>query len=208
MKERSVLFWDFDGVIKESVAVKADAFESLFAPFGHGLAVRVRQHHERNGGLSRFEKIPVYLRWAGLKASADEVSRYCERFSAAARQAVMESAWVPGAREYLEANYAYQRFVLVTATPQEEIDDILRDLQIAHWFREVHGAPTEKRDAIASVLRRWQCPRGRALVIGDSESDHDAAVATGVDFLLRRTVLNQTLQRAYQGPQCEDFVDG
>ena len=28
------LFWDFDGVIKESVAVKSDAYERLFAPFG------------------------------------------------------------------------------------------------------------------------------------------------------------------------------
>jgi phosphoglycolate phosphatase-like HAD superfamily hydrolase len=208
VRERSVIFWDFDGVIKESVAAKADAFERLFLPFGRELAARVRQHHECNGGLSRFEKIPLYLGWTGRRPSAHEVSRYCALFSTAVRQAVVESAWVPGAREYLEGNHACQRFVLVTATPQAEIVDILLALQVAHWFREVHGAPIAKSDAIASVLTRWDCRSADALVIGDSESDHAAAVAAGVDFLLRRTVFNQALQLGYSGPQCEDFVNG
>jgi phosphoglycolate phosphatase-like HAD superfamily hydrolase len=208
LARHGTLFWDFDGVIKESVAVKTAAFERLFAPFGTALAARVREHHERNGGMSRFEKIPLYLRWAERTATPEDVDRYCTLFSTAVRQAVIDSQWVPGAREYLQANHARQRFVLVTATPQAEIDDILGTLQIAHWFCEVHGAPTAKEDAIASVLARWGCPRREALAIGDSESDRAAAVAAGVDFLLRRTVFNQDLQRSYSGPQCEDFVDG
>jgi phosphoglycolate phosphatase-like HAD superfamily hydrolase len=204
----SILFWDFDGVIKESVGVKGDAFERLFTPFGAEIGARVRQHHERNGGMSRFEKLPLYLEWAAQPADAREVARYGELFSAAVRRAVIDSAWVPGAREYLEANYRRQRFVAVTATPQNEIDDILRALEVTHWFREVHGAPTAKAAAIASVLARSRCRPQDALVIGDSEAEFRAATATGVDFLLRRTSLNEALQRAYSGPQCEDFAGG
>src|SRR5579863_5414353 len=96
-----ILFWDFDGVIKESIAVKADAFERLFAPFGAQVASRVRTHHEHHGGLSRYDKLPLYLRWADCAAGADEVQRFAESFSAMVRQAVIDSAWVPGAREYL-----------------------------------------------------------------------------------------------------------
>lgn len=208
MKEHSVVFWDFDGVVKESVSVKTAAYERLFEPFGADIAARVREHHECNGGMSRFDKIPLYLEWAGRASNQAEVGSMCESFSAAVRQAVIDSAWVPGAREYLRDNHERQRFVLITATPQAEIEDILRTLHIGRWFREVHGAPTSKAVAVASVLARWACRPGDALLIGDSESDYKAAAITGVRFLLRRTALNLALQRAYAGPQCENFVDG
>ncbi len=208
MREYNVLFWDFDGVIKDSVGVKADAFERLFMPFGIDVSSRVRAHHERNGGMTRYDKLPLYLEWAGQDRCEREVARYCELFAVAVRQAVIDSPWVPGAREYLEANHAVQRFVIVTATPQAEIEDILRALGMADWFLEVHGAPTTKLGAIVSVLDRLQCPREAALVIGDSQSEHQAALAAGVNFLLRRTALNLDLQRSYNGPQCEDFLDG
>lgn len=207
LSQYAALFWDFDGVIKESVAVKTAAFERLFAPFGPTLAARVREHHERNGGMSRFEKIPLYLSWTERSATPEEVQRYCALFSGAVRQAVIDSAWVPGVREYLQENYARQFFVLVTATPQSEIQEILSALKIAHCFRQVHGAPVRKVQAIASALNYSGCRREDALLIGDSEADHEAARAVGLDFLLRRTALNRALQQVYAGPQCENFTD-
>jgi HAD superfamily hydrolase (TIGR01549 family) len=208
MRARSVLFWDFDGVIKESVAIKADAYEQLFLSFGESVARRVRAHHEANGGMSRFEKIPLYLQWAGAAASAVETERYCALFSAAVLQAVIDSPWVPGAREYLETNHRRQRCVLISATPQQEIEEITRALGIAPYFCAIHGAPAAKRDSVGAALARWACARERALVIGDSQSDYEAAVAAGVEFLLRRTPLNRALQCEHAGPQCGDFSDG
>ncbi|MHB8475466.1 MAG: HAD family hydrolase [Steroidobacteraceae bacterium] len=208
MRDRRVLFWDFDGVVKESVGVKTEAYARLFEPFGVLISARVREHHENNGGMSRFDKLPLYLRWAGQCASAEQVSRYCDLFSAAVFRAVIDSAWVPGVREYLQANHLRQKFVMVTATPQAEIAAILEALGIAGWFCEVHGAPTAKAAAIESALARLDCSCSDALVIGDSESDCAAAAAAKVEFLLRRTPLNLALQRTYAGPQCEDFVNG
>ena len=63
IKCASIVFWDFDGVIKDSVEVKAAAFERLFLPYGAEIARRVRQHHEAHGGMSRFDKVPLYLAW-------------------------------------------------------------------------------------------------------------------------------------------------
>jgi phosphoglycolate phosphatase-like HAD superfamily hydrolase len=208
VRDRKVLFWDFDGVIKESVDVKTRAYVSLFTPFGAEVAARVREHHENNGGMSRYEKLPLYLRWAGRTGSADEVTRYCDLFSAAVFQAVIECDWVPGAREYLETHHLRQQFVIVTGTPQAEIEGILDALGIARWFCEVHGAPTAKAAAMQSSLSRLGYRCKEALFIGDSESDLTAATAVNVDFLLRRTPLNAALQSSYAGLQCEDFVDG
>lgn len=200
IKDRRLVFWDFDGVIKESVTVKADGFEQLFLPYGKEMAQRVREHHEANGGVSRYKKLPIYLEWAGETVTADRVQAFCDRFSALVYQAVIDAAWVPGVYEYLRGHYASQPFVLVTATPQEEIEQILFALGIADYFREIHGTPTSKASAIRDVLRRWRCPPGQALVVGDSDTDLDAAEANGVVFLLRRTAFNQSLQKRHSGP--------
>jgi phosphoglycolate phosphatase-like HAD superfamily hydrolase len=208
LKDRSVLFWDFDGVIKDSVAVKTNAYAQLFSRYGTDIEARVRDHHERHGGMSRFEKIPLYLGWAGQPVTQEEVDQMCAAFSALVMQDVVDSAWVPGAREYLDKNHKRQRLVLLTATPQYEMERILDLLHITHWFKEIHGAPTSKAEAIGSVVARWRVPLTDALLIGDSRSDYLAAQATGVDFLLRQTPFNSALQVEHTGRQCQDFIDG
>ena len=208
LRRYSVLFWDFDGVIKDSVEVKGAAFERLFAPFGAELATRVRRHHEQHGGVSRYEKLRQYLRWAGEPASDAQVDGYCDLFSAAVRQAVIDSDWVPGAREYLQENHGRQTFILVSATPQRELEGIVRAVGGSEWFHAIHGSPVAKADAIASSLAELKCARDDALVIGDSDSDYEAATKAGIAFLLRRTTFNAALQGRYTGPACLHFGDG
>lgn len=205
LRPASLVFWDFDGVIKDSVNVKTAAFELLFLHFGEDIARRVRQHHEANGGVSRFDKIPLYLSWAGEPASSEQVEAFCERFSQAVMQVVIDAPWVPGVREYLLEHYAEQYFVLVTATPQEEIEQILAALELTRCFREVHGAPTKKASAIGAVLARQKCAPERAFMVGDAETDRQAAQANAVPFLLRRTPLNISMQAGYSGPMFDDL---
>jgi phosphoglycolate phosphatase-like HAD superfamily hydrolase len=201
----TLVFWDFDGVIKDSVDVKSTAFENLFLPYGRDVATRVRQHHESHGGVSRFEKIPLYLSWGDEPTNPAKIEEFCDRFSSLVLQAVIDSPWVPGVREYLLLNNIKQYFVLVTATPQDEIQQILVALDIAHCFREVHGAPKHKTSAINDVLARINCAPSNALMIGDSDSDLTAAQANSVPFLLRRTPLNLSIQATYTGPMFDDL---
>jgi phosphoglycolate phosphatase-like HAD superfamily hydrolase len=207
VKEYSALFWDFDGVVKDSVTAKSRAYERLFESHRPDLRARIRRHHESNGGVSRFEKIPLYLKWAGIAPTAEEVARYCEMFAAEVTRSVVESPWVPGAREYLEKHCERQNLFLVTGTPQTEMEDILKTLGIAHCFREIHGAPEGKEQAVASVLRRWRIDAEKSLLIGDSESDLSAAQSNGVRFMLRRTPQNTALQHTYVGLQVENFIN-
>lgn len=205
LRTATLVFWDFDGVIKDSVEVKTIAYQQLFLPYGREIATLVRQHHEANGGVSRFDKIPLYLKWAGESASDSQVEEFCDRFSKLVQQAVVDSPWVPGVREFLLEHYAQQYFVLVTATPQDEIQHILNALDIAHYFREVHGAPKKKASAIEDVLRRLQCDHDQALMVGDADTDLMAAAANAIPFLLRRTPLNLAIQATYTGPMFYDL---
>lgn len=199
LKAKRVIFWDFDGVIKDSVEVKSAGYEQLFLSYGENVVERVRQHHNTHGGVSRYEKIPLYLGWAGEPSNADQVQEFCVRFSFLVQQAVIDSPWVPGVREYLQEHHHHQYFVLMTATPQEEIEQILHALSITHYFHEIHGAPTTKTAVICDVLERLRFPREKALVVGDSNEDLSAAEENNVFFLLRCTPFNQDLQKRFQG---------
>ena len=203
--QAEVVFWDFDGVIKDSVDIKTQAFEFLFLPYGSEVVARVRSHHVTNGGMSRFEKIPRYLKWAGLPASDRQVDDFCYQFSEKVLEGVIDSSWVPGVREYLLDQCEQQYFVLLTATPQNEIELILHRLRIFNCFREVFGSPNNKKETIASVLQHLVVDMNKVLMIGDAKIDLLAARENNIVFLLRRTGLNRSLQHTFNGLQFESL---
>ena len=195
IKRAEVVFWDFDGVIKDSVKVKSDAFEQIFLPFGKEIAKKIKIHHEINGGMSRFDKLPIYLDWSGVVPSRQLVDEYAEKFSLLVKQKVIDSEWVDGILEYLQNNYKRQQFFLITATPQQEIEDILFQLKIESYFNEVLGSPIKKSNAIERLLRQYSISPENAVMVGDADSDYQAAQFNNIQFVLRRTDLNETLQQ-------------
>jgi phosphoglycolate phosphatase-like HAD superfamily hydrolase len=201
-----LVFWDFDGVIKDSVEVKTQTFFQLFEPFGSVVAEKVRKHHEAHGGMSRYEKLPIYLQWAGLEPNQSTVSEYCEQFSQRVLQGVIDAPWVAGVERYLRSNSNQQAFILVSATPQDELEHILHVLDLTKCFAEVYGAPIPKRDAIGKTLLASGLDTRDCLMIGDAQSDLDAAEANQVPFLLRKHASNTNVFSAYTGTSVENFT--
>tara|TARA_B100001113_G_scaffold186272_1_gene152640 strand:+ start:1826 stop:2467 length:642 start_codon:yes stop_codon:yes gene_type:complete len=208
VENASTIFWDFDGVIKDSVLVKSDAFEKLFMTFGEELARKVKKHHEENGGMSRYEKLPLYLSWAGQQKSEKLIFDYEQQFSKLVKQSVIDSPWVTGVLEYLGINYEKQEFFLVTATPQNEIEDILIKLQISHFFKHIIGSPISKQDGIESLIKEYNIEVDHAIMIGDSMSDYIAAFDNNVKFILRKTSLNKKMQKQLKCKMIENFTYG
>jgi phosphoglycolate phosphatase-like HAD superfamily hydrolase len=198
--EKEIIFWDFDGVIKESDVCKAIAYEKLFLPYGQDVSMQVRRHHDLNGGMSRFDKLPIYLKWSGLPVTKSLVNEFCNKFSELVYRAVIDSPDIPGITEYLERNFERQYFVLITATPQREIEKILEELDLSQYFREIYGSPYVKCEVVRDTLLRLKIASSAALVVGDSEVDYQAAIKNNVPFILRRTEANHYLQEKYIGP--------
>lgn len=208
IKEAKTIFWDFDGVIKDSVLIKSEAFERLFQPFGDEVSKKVKKHHEENGGMSRFEKLPIYLEWAGKNSSKSLVLEYEKKFSKIVMQKVIDSPWVAGVLDYLEKNAQKQKFFIVTATPHTEIIKILKELEIIKLFKQVIGSPTSKKIAINQLLTQHKIKLDYALMIGDSNSDYEAAMENKVKFVLRKTELNKNLQKKLKCKMINDFLNG
>lgn len=206
LRSPKLIFWDFDGVIKDSVEVKTQAFVKLFESYGSHVAEQVKSHHESNGGMSRFEKLPLYLRWASEEPTEDRVNEFCERFSQLALQGVVDSPWVPGVEDYLRSNPHRQTFIMVSATPQEELVRILQALDLWKCFAAVFGAPMSKTEAIRITLNSHKIAPQHCLMIGDAKADWDAAQSNQIPFLLRRHTINGQVFKHYTGDSVENFI--
>ena len=206
IKKYQVIFWDFDGVIKDSVVVKTKAYKVLFQDYGEDIQNKVQAHHELYGGSSRFEKIPKYFKeFLGIDLTQNEIQNHCQKFKSLVLNGVIESSWVPGVQHYLKENHLEQDFFIVTGTPQEEIEFILDRLGISYLFKGIWGAPLKKSDILPGILNDHRlCPED-CLMIGDTITDYNAAKNNDVDFLLRITEESKEYFKDITCPKVLDF---
>jgi len=200
-----LVFWDFDGVIKESLIVKRASFAKLFEAHDKSVVAKITDHHDANGGMSRFEKIPRYLEWAGIERSNANIQLYHERYAAIVFTKVLGCPWVAGVEAALKNGVVKVPSILVTATPHEEIEKIICQLGIRDIFLRVYGAPKAKTQSIQKSLEELDVAPDDALMLGDSELDYKAARSNGVDFILRRTSFNVDFCTRFNGRIIEDF---
>ena len=206
IKTAKVLFWDFDGVIKESVDVKTKAFQELFVEYGTEVTEKIRVHHEANGGMSRFEKFPIYMEFANIKATDEKIKRLCEKFSDLVLDGVVNSPWIPGAETFIRSNTNQQIFIVVSATPTEELLEIIERLNLRFSFESIFGAPTSKAEAIRTSLNRLSISAADAVMIGDASADLEAASLNKVPFILRRHYSNTKFTESFAGITINDLI--
>jgi len=179
------VFFDFDGVILDSVNVKTEAFAKLFRSYGTDIERQVVEYHLSHGGVSRFKKFRYYHEEL-LHASVSEehILKLGEKFSELVLQGVLEAPFIEGALESLKALHQQKipAFV-VSGTPQEELIYIIKKRNIDIWFTEVHGSPRLKHEIILDIQKRYNLEPDRCLFIGDAMTDYNAATATATHFL-------------------------
>lgn len=202
------IFFDFDGVLAESVNVKTEAFRALYAPFGSEIADNVVKWHEANGGVSRFEKIKTWHQeYLGITLSDLEISEWADRFSDLALQGVLQAAWVEGAVEFLEQESAAYRNWIISGTPDAEMKDIARLRGIDGFFEGIHGSPTKKTEWATEIIEQFDLIPSETVFIGDARSDYEAAMACGLRFILRSTIENRKLFPDFHGMRVNDLTN-
>lgn len=202
------LFWDFDGVLAESVNVKTEAFRELYLPYGEEIAGKVKQHHLENGGMSRFEKFPHYHK-AFLGRELDEagVGEMAEKFSQLVMRKVIDSPEVAGASTFLRDRSSQFSNYVISGTPHEEIKLIVSERGWAEHFDDVMGSPDSKSVWVDRILTKSPAPPKSCVFIGDAKSDYKAAVDHGLHFVLRETDDNKALFEEFQGPRVSDLTE-
>ena len=55
-----LIFWDFDGVIKDSAEIKAQAYVDIFSECGSEIQSKLKAMYNAAGGVSRYDLIPIF----------------------------------------------------------------------------------------------------------------------------------------------------
>lgn len=204
-RNSKLIFWDFDGVIKESVEIKGNAFLTLFCDSDAQVVKKIKKHHKDNGGVSRFDKIPLYMKWSQIEITDDAIEEYLSKFSSIVTTEVINSNWVNGFNKFKELIPDSVINILVTATPDDEINLILDRIMLKDFFDEVFGSPIRKHEIVAQSLADSRVHPNHTILIGDSYSDYEAAKVNNIKFFLRKTKLNSKLHRGFTKYTFYDF---
>ncbi len=179
------VFFDFDGVILDSVNIKTAAFAAMFRSYGPEIEQQVTEYHINHGGVSRFDKFHYYYtQLLDKPLSSMELERLCREFSAIVFNQVVQAPFIKGAMATLKdlKKCNIPAFV-VSGTPDAEIRSIVQLKNLESFFVEVHGSPKSKEEITAELLRRKKFTAKECLFVGDSMSDYLASTINKMPFL-------------------------
>lgn len=179
----ATLVFDCDGVVLDSNKVKTEAFRQAALPYGTDAAEALVAHHISNGGVSRYKKFQYFLdEIVQPEQKGPDLEALLANYAAAVREGLMTCAIADGLHELRNA-FPDQRWLIVSGGDQAELREIfaLRDL-FSLFNGGIFGSPDDKR-----VILERERDRGNikfpTLFLGDSQYDHHASTAAGLDFV-------------------------
>lgn len=179
------VFFDFDGVIADSVDAKIDAFGELYRPFGEDVRQKVMAYQRAHPGETRYEKIPMFHRdLLGVALNEGDIELWCERLSDIVLDQVVRSALLPDVMDVL-ITLRLQGIAahVVSGTPHDELQIIVDRKGLRGFFRTVRGSPEHKDVIVRDIMARDALTADDCIFVGDAMTDHACAQACAIDFV-------------------------
>ncbi len=200
------IFFDFDGVIAESVSAKTEAFEEMYLPYGKDIAAKVVDYHKLHGGVSRYEKFKYFHKeFLNEVISQGKVDELAIQFSNIVLDKVINSEEVLGANYFIEKYHTKFHFWVITGTPTKEIEVIAEKRKLTSFFIGLHGSPNNKRYWTENLIEKHKLNRDEIIFLGDATTDMDAANFSKTHFALRENDENKEIFKNYKGLRFKDF---
>lgn len=202
------IFFDFDGVIADSVSAKTDAFEEMYLSYGEEIAKKVVAYHKLHGGVSRYEKFRYFHReFLNQEISEAKVNELAERFSDLVLDKVIHADEILGAKSFLQKYHKHLQFWVITGTPTKEIVTIVEERNLTPFFIELHGSPEKKKYWTEFLIEKNNLKREEIIFLGDATTDYEAAKFSKLHFALCENEENKELFSEYHGIRFKDFYE-
>ena len=178
-----VIALDFDGTLVESNNIKDRAFESIFCEWPEHTETMMRWHLTHDS-IERGEKFRYFVEEVlALPGQNDLIEKLSSRFGQLTKEAIIECPYVKGAHEFLEYIRNRVSVYLVSATPQLDLDQIIKARGLGGYFKDVYGAPTKKDETLKNIILLEKVSVDEILFIGDSPEDQQSAKNIGINFI-------------------------
>ena len=185
MNKIQTLFWDFDGVIMDSNAVRDSGFEEVLKEYPQTEVNALMAFHRENGGLSRYVKFRYFFEDIRRETITEaEVNIWADKFSKIMMQLLINpKLLIQETLNFIKANTEKYKMHIVSGSDQTELRKICESLDIAKYFNSIHGSPTPKNDLVAELLQTYSYDKSTCLLIGDSKNDFEASKINGIQFM-------------------------
>ena len=182
-----VVALDFDGTLVESNNIKDRAFRAIFSDWPEHTETMMRWH-KKHDSIERREKFRYFVQEVlALPEQNDLIEKLISRFGELTKTAICECPSVKGAENFLE--YFSKRIAtyLVSATPQQDLNQIIKARGLAGNFKDIYGAPISKIEILKKIMLSENVSVDEILFIGDSTEDQQAAKFLGIRFIGRQS---------------------
>ncbi|PFH20397.1 HAD family hydrolase [Burkholderia sp. JKS000303] len=177
--------FDFDGVILDSVQLKADLFVECYGDRVDATQrAAILAYQALHGGIGRVEKFRYFERAVFDREPDDAtVATLANQYSSLLMARIGSCMELPGARAFLERMHGKLSLHLVSGTAHRDLVAITAQRRLDRYFETIVGSPTTKIDAFSDVVRFGSWLPGQVLAIGDSITELHAADHIGMPFV-------------------------
>jgi HAD superfamily hydrolase (TIGR01549 family) len=178
------IFWDFDGVIMDSMPVRNRGFELVLKEFPNEQVELLMQFHLKNGGLSRYVKFRHFFEEIREeKVTEEEIKEWAQKFSEIMRKELMQpTLLIRDSLNFIKENHKKFNMHIVSGSDGEELRYLCEKLEISRYFISIHGSPVPKKELVCSLLTTHNYTGENTILIGDSINDYEAAQINDIDF--------------------------
>lgn len=195
-KNLQAVFFDFDGVLVDSVPLKTKAYADIFQPYGEKAVKAVLDYHQKHKGIDRYKKISYVSEKLDLGLTRAKLEQTAAQFSALVKEEIIAKPFVQGALDLLvQLRSAKIKLFIVSAAPQGELREIVQkkisveSIKASHeksadyFFEKIFGSPQSKLEILKKSLEEYSLDPSKCIFIGDSLCDFKVAQSVGMFFL-------------------------
>jgi phosphoglycolate phosphatase-like HAD superfamily hydrolase len=180
-----VIFWDFDGVLMDSNAIRDIGFEKVLEDYPAEQVENLLSFHKANGGLSRYVKFRYFFEKIRKEPVKEEqIAVLATSFSLIMKDLLLnQDLLISETLGFVKRNQGMYKMHITSGSDQEELRYLCKSLQIAHLFESVHGSPKAKKIWIQELIEFHDYNHSECVLIGDSINDWEAAETNDILFM-------------------------
>lgn len=183
---KKVIFFDFDGVIIDSMAVRDEGFRKIAKEVtdSEEIVKGFIKYHRYNAGLSRFVKIRhLHEEMLNKPITDEEINKFTTEFSELMKSKLTnKDILIDETVAYIKSNHDKYIFHIVSGSEQNELRYLCKELGLDEYFHSINGSPIHKNDLVKRILEEEQYKEDECLLIGDSINDYNAAKVNSLEF--------------------------
>jgi phosphoglycolate phosphatase-like HAD superfamily hydrolase len=179
--EYDLYIFDCDGVILDSNALKIQAMERALTGYSESEISSSLDYFAKNFGKSRYHHVEFFLRNVIKVSESDFSDRYSQvlnLYARACEKLYLSAAICDGFIEFISSLRV--PCYVASGSDQDELRQVFAKRKLSKYFIDILGSPEKKANNVRKILSE---SKGKALMIGDSLSDLEAARECEIDFL-------------------------